>query len=289
MFKEFSCCTRTVIIAYMCRNNRIEQEALPKTGLVDLERSSTSLSLGEDSLAAPGSKAHEPTSMKRGLTAKLAGHAQNDTMLEEASTKNPGTPKQKRNEEREQEEEEDDDSENYRKLYNRMDAKLRRMCEPKAKSGKIDAEPALVADWKKKGHTRTQLVKLMIEAQGDKDCICNGHVHNGKHSHVVTYMHVCVGSVPEPQNVFEHKLKAYRKTEQFRKLSTKGGWYSEGDMRKKVSEGGLAFSAPFCSNVLCTCTDQFLCIVVGPHDPETYLRRKVMKVKEFCEKNGLVR
>ena len=52
--------------------------------------------------------------------------------------------------------------------------------------------------------------------------------------------------------MFEHKLKAYRKTEQFRKLATKGGWYAEADMRKKVSEGGLAFSAPFCSNVLST-------------------------------------
>ena len=42
--------------------------------------------------------------------------------------------------------EDDDDSEKYRKLYNRMDAKLRRICEPKAKSGKVDADPVLVAD-----------------------------------------------------------------------------------------------------------------------------------------------
>ena len=41
------------------------------------------------------------------------------------------------------------------------------------------------------------------------------------------------------------KLVLYRKTEQFRKTSTKGGYYSETDMRKPVSEGGLAFTQFF--------------------------------------------
>ncbi|CAE7646902.1 unnamed protein product, partial [Symbiodinium necroappetens] len=81
----------------------------------------------------------------------------------------------------------DSEGEEARKLYNRMEAKLR-----------------------EKGHSRTQLVKLMMEADGDRDA-------------------------------FHQKLKLYRKTEQFRNCSTKGGYYSESDMRKPVSEGGLAY------------------------------------------------
>ncbi len=45
------------------------------------------------------------------------------------------------------------------------------------------------------------------------------------------------------QDAFLHKLECYRRTESFRKLATKGGYYSETDMRKPVSEGGLAYSA----------------------------------------------
>ena len=131
---------------------------MKKTSLADLERSSTT-----NSIAATSDSKH--SSLNPALT-HLAGHAQND-MVEDTASKNPGTPNDKVWDD---DVEDDDDSEKYRKLYNRMDAKLRRICEPKAKSGKVDADPALVADWKKKGHTRTQLVKLMIEAHGDKDC-----------------------------------------------------------------------------------------------------------------------
>ena len=47
------------------------------------------------------------------------------------------------------------------------------------------------------------------------------------------------------QETFFHKLEAYRSTEMFKKLQTRGGYYSEADMRKPVSEGGLGFSAIF--------------------------------------------
>ena len=65
----------------------------------------------------------------------------------------------------------DDEKEynNYKKHYNRTEAKIRRMCEPKSTSGKIEADSKLVAQWKEKGHSRTQLVKLMMEADGAKD------------------------------------------------------------------------------------------------------------------------
>ena len=36
----------------------------------------------------------------------------------------------------------------------------------------------------------------------------------------------------------------------FRKVRTKGGWYCEQDMKKPVSEGGLAFTCPGSTQIL---------------------------------------
>ncbi|CAE7662972.1 unnamed protein product, partial [Symbiodinium necroappetens] len=123
-----------------------------------------------------------------------------------------------------------------KKLYARMEAKIRRMCTPSPTTGKTTASPTLMKEWKDKGYTRTQLVKIMIEADGDKD------------------------PQKEEQAVFQSKLETWRKTEQFRNVATKGAWFSEPDMKKPVSEGGLAFTT-----------------------------KKVQKVKDFCERHGFVR
>ncbi|CAE7576245.1 unnamed protein product [Symbiodinium sp. CCMP2592] len=125
--------------------------------------------------------------------------------------------------------EDDCESPEEKKLYARMEAKIRRMCTPSPTTGKTTASPQLLAEWKSKGYTRTQLMQLMIEANGDKA-------------------------------QFQTKLESWRQTEQFRKVQTRGGWYSEQDMKKPVSEGGCAYSA-----------------------------KKVQKVKDFCEKHGFVR
>ena len=63
----------------------------------------------------------------------------------------------------------DDETPEEKKLYARLEAKIRRMCTPSPTTGKTTASPQLLAEWKNKGYTRTQLVKLMIEASGDKD------------------------------------------------------------------------------------------------------------------------
>ena len=63
----------------------------------------------------------------------------------------------------------DDETPEEKKLYARMEAKIRRMCTPSPTTGKTTASPQLLAEWKNKEYTRTQLVKLMIEASGDKD------------------------------------------------------------------------------------------------------------------------
>ncbi|CAE7518865.1 unnamed protein product [Symbiodinium necroappetens] len=82
---------------------------------------------------------------------------------------------------------EGEDDEVYKKLYAKMEAKIRRMCTPSTTTGRLTAAPDLLKDWKEKGYKRIQLVKLMIEAEGDKAA-------------------------------FTQKVESWRKTEQFRKV-----------------------------------------------------------------------
>ncbi|CAE7509436.1 unnamed protein product, partial [Symbiodinium necroappetens] len=89
-----------------------------------------------------------------------------------------------------------EDDPEYKKLYARMEAKIRRMCTPSSVSGRLAASPDLVKDWKDKGYKRVQLVKLMIEADGNKAA-------------------------------FQQKVESWRKTEQFRKKVQKVKEYCE--------------------------------------------------------------
>jgi len=96
-----------------------------------------------------------------------AGFAQNDRELRRKNEKEPaGTVDAGSDSSSEGE-----DAKAYKKLYNRMEAKLRRMCTVK-QTGKCDADKSLLKQWKEKGHSRTQLVKLMIEADGHRELQC---------------------------------------------------------------------------------------------------------------------
>ena len=64
--------------------------------------------------------------------------------------------------------ENESDNEDDRKRYNKMEAKLRRMCTPSPTTGRVSGNPELVKDWLEKGYKRVQLVKIMLEANGDK-------------------------------------------------------------------------------------------------------------------------
>ena len=104
----------------------------------------------------------------QGSAAALAGHAQGDplgavTSPSEPPVAQPSLPKDTPEQETEESEED------HLKKYNRCEAKLRRMCEPKATTGRVDADPQLMEQWRQKGHARTVLVQLMMEAGGDKD------------------------------------------------------------------------------------------------------------------------
>ena len=183
--------------------------------------------------------------------------------------------------------ENESDNEDDRKRYNKMEAKLRRMCTPSPTTGRVSGNPELVKDWLEKGYKRVQLVKIMLEANGDKarsgqrdrqkqrekdrerereterqrekdrerererergreggregQSLCVRVSQRGKQGRESD-------RTQTRQAAFTQKLESWRKTEQFRKIQTKGGWYSETDLRKPVSEGGLAFSAtPACT------------------------------------------
>ena len=64
--------------------------------------------------------------------------------------------------------ENESDNEDDRKRYNKMEAKLHRMCTPSPTTGRVSGNPELVKDWLEKGYKRVQLVKIMLEANGDK-------------------------------------------------------------------------------------------------------------------------
>ena len=150
------------------------------------------------------------------------------------------------------EEDEVEQSAVYKKLYARMEAKIRRMCTPTPGSGKVSGAPELVADWKQKGYKRTQLVKLMIEADGDKAGRQRDRETQRPRERVREGERGERESERERERErcreadFQSKVESWRKTEQFKKLTTRGGWYSEQDMKKPVSEGGLAYTACFC-------------------------------------------
>ncbi|CAE7329284.1 unnamed protein product [Symbiodinium sp. CCMP2592] len=62
-------------------------------------------------------------------------------------------------------EEEEDESPEYRRLYARMEAKIRRMCTPSNVSGRTTASPDLIRDWKEKGYKRVQLAEFQQKVE----------------------------------------------------------------------------------------------------------------------------
>ena len=63
--------------------------------------------------------------------------------------------------------------------------------------------------------------------------------HTDMQTHTYMYTHMTYPS----QDDFLRSVEVWKETSKFREQSTTGGFYSEADMRKPVSEGGLGFSA----------------------------------------------
>ena len=54
------------------------------------------------------------------------------------------------------------------KTMNALQGVLRRLCCPKPASGKLDVNPEIYIQWKKGGEERKQLLKVLVECDGDK-------------------------------------------------------------------------------------------------------------------------
>ena len=124
----------------------------------------------EDSAPAPKENLR-PTQV-----ALLAGHAQGDfpehsqkSCKSEVAQAKPAARRPPPTDDDDDEGSDEEDEDTFKKRYYACEAKLRRICEPKGVSGKVEADGPLVQQWKAKGHTRTQLVKLMMEAEGVKE------------------------------------------------------------------------------------------------------------------------
>ena len=114
--------------------------------------------------------AHVPLASPRPTNdALLAGHAQGDCPTEDLQECKFEVAENAPEAAHPPPDDDDEDEEAWKKRYNSCEAKLRRICEPKGVSGKLEADSQLVQQWKAKGHTRTQLVKLMMEADGSKE------------------------------------------------------------------------------------------------------------------------
>ena len=115
----------------------------------------------------------------------------------------------------------------------KAEAKLRRMCEPKAVSGKMEVDENIATQWADLAGGRDRLIQMMVDAENDKACWGLMHV----------LQHDCIPVESCLEDIFYKKVDEYKKEEEFKKLLTKGGFYSEADMKKPFSEGGLGFSA----------------------------------------------
>ncbi|CAE7839919.1 unnamed protein product [Symbiodinium sp. CCMP2592] len=107
------------------------------------------------------------------------------------------------------------------KFWNRMRSKVNRMC-CMTPGGKLQVSPDIHEMWKQAGMVRDNLVSLMAEANGDRA-------------------------------VFVRKVEQYKETQRYRKMKTEGGFYTETEMRKPVSEGGLGFTAKRVSGIIAWC------------------------------------
>ena len=140
----------------------------------------------------------------------------------------------------------DEESELYRKAWNAAEAKVRRICTPKEVSGKVDADEKTLSQWNDLTVGRNQLIKMMMDVEGNKACYHSCLMLHGVPS---LLQGVCVHAACKAD--WFKKVEKFRREEEFRKVATRGGWYSELDMRKPVSEGGLGKNAFFsCSGRL---------------------------------------
>lgn len=131
------------------------------------------------------------------------------------------------------------DTEAARKLKNKMDAKLRRMCTVTS-TGKLNVPRDVHELWLQHGTVRDGMVELLTECGGKKDntlCINKYDLqYSSKHQ---SYFNVMSNL---KQDDFLRKVETYKDTLRYRDEGTDGGFYTREDMIKKVPDGGLGWS-----------------------------------------------
>ena len=135
-----------------------------------------------------------------------------------------------------------------KKLWNRMRAKVNRLCSY-TKTGKLQVSPDVHKMWMQTGAVQNDLVQMMVDANGNRD-------PQSKSVYAIHFVHctcmllweweTCnklVHLVLSAEDNFLKSVEVYKESIRFRQHETQGGFYSETEMKKPVSEGGCGFSA----------------------------------------------
>lgn len=135
-----------------------------------------------------------------------------------------------------------------RKKRNAASKKCRRLCEP-TELGVLRVDPAIHQMWMQKGAARDKLIDAMVHADGDKDWVYKEY--SIMIVIIVTFplasgwtlarMPLQMMCCPE-QDSWLRTVETFRESSKVRDLYTEGGYYSEADMKKAVSEGGLGYT-----------------------------------------------
>ena len=112
------------------------------------------------------------------------------------------------------------------------------------------------------------------------------------------YTHAHAHKIHTSQEDFVRSVEVWKETSKFREQSTQGGFYSEADMRKPVSEGGLGFSQIpdlhyFTLHFRLSClVSGMACVIVnffsswmGFSTFHSKIRKKAQKTVAWCEAN----
>ena len=124
----------------------------------------------------------------------------------------------------------------------RMRAKANRLC-CRTSTGKLKVSQEIHEMWMKAGKIRDDMVELMADAAGNKDSMKQLTYTPSRNPFYIPPKTVHPTQLPFPtQDVFLKKVETYKESVRYRENKTAGGFYSEEDMKKKVSEGGLGLS-----------------------------------------------
>lgn len=124
---------------------------------------------------------------------------------------------------------------------NNLAAVLRRVCTPKASTGKLDVSPEIYRQWKLGGEPRKALMDILIKNGGDKEftavqILCS--MHTCWSSLFPLYRYICMYNrspattlKPLLQELFKKEIKHIQKRSRRSKVNVKSGFYTKKAMK----------------------------------------------------------